>query len=96
MISQNSRYANCTKYKYGDREILNLREPVNSGPHPDDRFHKVIEGERIDILAYKYFGDPKLWWVICDYNHISFPLDLQIGQILRIPSVDHLNMSILN
>jgi len=39
---------------------------------PDDRFHTVVEGDRVDLLAHRYLGRADLWWVICDYNDISF------------------------
>lgn len=42
---------------------------------------------RLDLIAYNYLGDAKLWWVIAEINNIvdpaSYPL---IGTSLRIPS----------
>jgi Phage Tail Protein X len=53
--------------------------------------HVVAEGERLDQLAYRYYGDPLLWWRICDANpDVLSPLDL-IGQeplITRVFAVD--------
>ncbi len=36
-----------------------------------------------------------LWWIICDYNGIFFPMELEPGTVLRIPSVEHIQMHIL-
>jgi hypothetical protein len=57
--------------------------------------HTVIEGDRIDLLAHRYLGDARLWWIICDYNDIFFSLELAPGTDLRIPSIEHVQMRIL-
>ena len=28
-------------------------------------------GDRLDKLAYKYYGDTSLWYIIADYNNIQ-------------------------
>lgn len=39
--------------------------------------HRVREGERLDLLAFKYYGEPTKWWQIADANpQEAFPLDL--------------------
>lgn len=86
MISENSRYAKSILYRDGKDEFLGFRQRLDTSERPDDRFHKVQPRERIDLLAYRYLGDAKLWWVICDYNDIAFPLKLVTGDVLRIPS----------
>ena len=55
----------------------------------------MVEGDRIDLLAHRYLGDARLWWIICDYNDIFFPLELQPGTDLRIPSIENIQMRIL-
>ena len=55
----------------------------------------MVEGDRIDLLAYRYLGDPTLWWVICDFNDIAFPLELTVGATLRIPSFDHVMLTLM-
>jgi len=72
-----------------------LRQKINSKPQADDRFHTVKPGDRLDRLADQYFGDCKLWWIICDYNDISFPLEMKEGMVLRIPSQEQVFMEIL-
>jgi hypothetical protein len=48
--------------------------------------HTVIQGDRLDILAAKYLGDPQLFWRICDANGAMRPEDLTTtaGRVLRI------------
>ncbi len=50
--------------------------------------HTVKEGDRLDLLAYKYYGDPKRWWLISDANQDTFfPTDLlkEPGKKIIIP-----------
>jgi len=55
----------------------------------------VADGERADLIAWRYFGRPELWWVVCDYNDLFWPLDLEPGTVLRLPSREHLIMRVL-
>ena len=50
--------------------------------------YQVVEGDRIDNIAYQYYGDPLLWWRIGDANpQVLFWDSLTPGIILRIPVV---------
>ena len=46
----------------------------------------VVAGDRGDVLAATIFGDPELFWRLCDGNRIIFPGDLtaELGRRLRI------------
>jgi len=48
--------------------------------------HTVKQGDRLDLSAAKYLGDPLLFWLICDANGASRPDDLveTPGTILNI------------
>lgn len=96
MISVDSRYAACVVYVDGSDEFIGVRGRIDTSRQPDDIFHTVIEGDRIDLLAYRYLGQAELWWIICDYNDIFFPLELDAGTVLRIPSVEHVQMRVLD
>ena len=53
----------------------------------DDAYETVtLETEnRLDIIAYKYYGSPRYWWVIALANYIIDPFDIPAGSVLRIP-----------
>lgn len=57
-------------------------------PLRDDDVYVVTEtGDRLDTLAYQYYKDQTLWWIIAAANNIhDAPLGLRDGTILRIPS----------
>ena len=42
------------------------------------------EGDRLDNLAFEYYGDQHLWWFIGRVNHIS-TMNVAAGTRLRIP-----------
>ncbi|BBO89879.1 LysM peptidoglycan-binding domain-containing protein [Desulfosarcina ovata] len=96
MIGRRSRYASGILYTdYGD-EFLGVRPRVDTTPRPDDRFHTVVDDDRLDLLAHRYLDRADLWWIICDYNDIFFPLEIEPGTVLRIPSVEHVLMRLLS
>lgn len=62
--------------------------PITSG----DKYHQIETGEegRLDLIAYKYYGHPMLYWIIAEANEIIDPLSITVGDILRIPSTQSL------
>lgn len=61
----------------------------------DDLRYQVCGDDRIDMLAYKFYGTPTLWWVIAVANDLEIlPSDLSVGQILRIPSPRYVNQEL--
>lgn len=48
--------------------------------------HVVSQGERLDLIAHQYLGDPEQFWRICDANAAVRPEELteSTGRRLRI------------
>jgi len=48
--------------------------------------HVVAQGDRLDLIAARYVGDPEQYWQICDANAAIRPEELlaPIGRRLRI------------
>ncbi len=48
--------------------------------------HTVVQGDRLDNIAARYFGDPEQFWRICDANRAIRPEELTEtpGRKLRI------------
>ena len=38
--------------------------------------HVVLEGDRLELIAQNYLGDPELFWQVCDANRALRPADL--------------------
>lgn len=71
--------------KYGTSfAIPVIRDNVKNG---NIRFSEVVieDSERLDILAGKYYGDGRLWWVISAASEIGWSLQVPPGTLLRIP-----------
>jgi hypothetical protein len=59
-------------------------------PQQDDIQHIVSSHDRIDLLAYRYYQDAGLWWVIAWANSLDIlPTDMKENMKLRIPSKDY-------
>ena len=76
--------------KTDDLVIRNLRVsdliPINTS---EDTIHEVTpaEDKRPDIIAYNYYGDARLAWVILSANGYSDFMDFEKGATIRIPSI---------
>jgi nucleoid-associated protein YgaU len=48
--------------------------------------HTVKQGDRLDLIAAKYLGDPLLFWLVCDANGAIRPEQLvkAPGTVLKI------------
>jgi len=91
LFQQNSRYygiETSTMKTQEGRTVIYLRRRFL--PQPEKlafiQEHSVHQDDRLDNLAAKYFGDPLLFWRICDANSAIKPDELieTIGRILRI------------
>jgi len=82
------RYENIleTKDNTGERYYRNNIYP-DIEPSQTDLYVITVLGDRLDLLAFNFYGDESLWWVISSAN--SLPGDslyLEPGAQIRIPS----------
>lgn len=62
-------------------QLLPYIEPTDS-----DILIVTEEEDRLDLLAYQFYGDSQLWWVIATYNNLTdIDTKLEPGLQLRIP-----------
>lgn len=53
----------------------------------NDIHHTVLDGETIQSIAFKYYNDSGLWYMISDANSIYNPIDeILPGMQLLIPN----------
>ncbi len=74
-----------SEVRYTKRRLL---PPLDDGGgHQEAQPHVVGAGERPDLLAQRYFGDPGQWWQIADANPVLDPRELtdEAGRIIGIP-----------
>lgn len=83
-----SRYDNNQTKKTFNGKVVYRSKIYPNIPLRDDDIYVVTEtGDRLDTLAYQYYKDQTLWWIIASANNIhDAPFGLKDGTILRIPS----------
>ena len=52
----------------------------------NDKFIRTKDGDRLDTMAYRFYKDTSLWWIIAKANGIRGKISLEIGKVIRIPS----------
>jgi hypothetical protein len=49
---------------------------------------ELREGDRLDTVAGRFYGDASLWWVIAAASEIGWGLQAPPGTFLRIPRIE--------
>lgn len=91
MIYTDSRYASgnffAARKQYSDTShatVLRQFPTDTSGYH----IYSWQEGDRIDLIARRFYNDASVWWKIMDYNpEVINPMDIPVGTTLRLPNV---------
>lgn len=54
----------------------------------DDKFYEVESKyeNRLDLISYKFYGTPLLYWVIAEASELVDPQIVPVGTLLRIPN----------
>lgn len=56
-----------------------------SGAGSSEILWQVVAGDRLDNIAAEIYHDTARWRMIAEHNHLSNPLTLQPGMLIRIP-----------
>jgi nucleoid-associated protein YgaU len=89
MFFKGSRYERVKDYvaldARGNRNRVKRMRRIEQ--HPKKALSYIVkEGDRLDLLAYTYYGDPTKFWLICDANQAMFPHELLVpGKRIIIP-----------
>lgn len=76
--------AKLTLKEVSDPEHLQPTNPTSRG-EPGRRLYTVQEGDRLDLIAYREYGDAREWRHIAEANRLFNPLELRPGMVLAIP-----------
>ena len=85
-----SRYSRVIKLNMGhqfgtQRSMYPLYKAVQMGQLMSTT-HVTKEGERLDQLAGKHYGDGSLWWVIAAASGVGWGCQVPAGIVLTIPT----------
>ena len=70
----------------GQRVFTSTRYPEISR-QVTDIYVIATDADRLDLLAYNFYGNASLWWIIAQANNVGKgTLRLESGRQLRIPT----------
>lgn len=75
------------------------RVPLDEKPRPGDIKYQTGPNERLPLIAFRFYRDVRLWWVIYDANAsklLGHPLEVPAGINLTIPSRQAIEQELLN
>ena len=81
------RYENIEllRTELGKRFKKTIRYP-KMAKESQDMYIISIQGDRLDNLAFKYYEDARLWWILGRANNLGKgDMEVPIGTQLRIP-----------
>jgi hypothetical protein len=92
MFEPTSRYAHVPTAVFTDRHgrprPYVLPRPIPSPQAPTRQRHEMADGERLDHVAARAFGDSEQFWRLCDVGAEVRPDDLEVpGRRITIPLV---------
>lgn len=67
--------------------VQSRRFPLAMRKRRDDFPYTTKVGDTLWKLAARFLGDPLNWWLIMDKNEIDYPLAVEPGTRLVIPSM---------
>lgn len=88
-----SRYKNTKTQKLNDGRMVYKTKIYPNIPLKDTDIYAVVQdGDRMDSLAFQFYGDSTLWWIIATANNIhDAPFVIDEGTIIRVPQ-DYLDI----
>ena len=79
-----------------DVVFYEMFEPPALDPSDGDLDIIVESRTRLDKLAYTYYGDVALWWVIAERNNLEIPIsELYPGMSLVIPDPKYIRETLV-
>jgi hypothetical protein len=89
MANRSSRHAQLASYRRrlpALQQEVELYQPRLRDVPPGSRSHRVRPGERLDLLAFRYYDDPHQYWRLADANPDRELPELAVaGRRLEVP-----------
>lgn len=88
MFFKGSRYAKVPRLTYVDDSGRSVTYTATRliPDTPPMVGHRVVQGERLDQIAWVQYRDAERFWRVCDANLALWPDDLlEAGDVLGIP-----------
>lgn len=88
-VFQDSRYTKTPAYvRHGQALILSIRNRVHFD-QSKATFYTVVQGDTLDGIAHRQYGNAQLGWAIMDANpRYQSEIEIMPGDVITIPSFD--------
>lgn len=73
-------------YNEGDESLE--RRPITHREDIEDRVYTIKEEDTLTLIAFKFYNESLLWFIIADANNIINPLDITPGKNIIIPNLN--------
>lgn len=85
-VFQGSRYVKTPAYvRRGETLVLGMRERHHF-KESSCQYYTVVQGDTIDGIAYKKYGNAQLGWAIMDANPLyQSEIEVKAGDVIKIP-----------
>tara|TARA_B100000282_G_scaffold196456_1_gene143529 strand:+ start:157 stop:459 length:303 start_codon:yes stop_codon:yes gene_type:complete len=87
-----NRYTFVNSIRFNDKTTIatnlvsvKIFRACNSGDLPNNNY-VLQDGERLDTIAGRFYGDASYWWVIAAASGVGWGMQVPSGTLLRIPS----------
>ena len=74
-----------------------VHEIIGAGMRPKgmaESSETPLAAERLDEIAFRYYGDVSLWRLIAGFNDVLDPLRMAAGQLIELPQLSELEESL--
>lgn len=92
MIGLNSRYVGSDIYSVRHNADEKMRRPAiyAAQTYPigfQFTYYTTVEGDRIDSIAERFYGNSNSWWFIAAANpEVFYPGRIEAGTVIRVPN----------
>lgn len=93
-LRENNPYSNGSIYLFVEGDFLLDRTPIEYEQSITDKYVVIKDGEDLSKISFDNYGNSKWWWVIYDVNQLDDPFVLNTGDLLVIPELNRIKLSI--
>ncbi len=84
-VYRGSRYINTKLYDHKSALVMDIRSRYVFDL-TNAIYYTVVQGDTLDGIAYRQYGNAQLWWAIMDANpQYQSELEIKAGDVLCIP-----------
>ena len=86
-IYRGSRYVGTPMYVRDSKLTFKIREMRKF--NEEGQIHEFTEGDTLDGIAFNYYGDSQLWWVLLEANSkYRSEIEIRYGDEIFVPSFE--------